>query len=249
MSKHKFRSGGIAAQVGQEALFALPDLRAYFRILSLSPLLSDRDRQDHRDVPFTSSFQVGDVLVPIVHVSARFPHRWLNHASSVGNHLGSPPFPGLLEDEVARASSASTRSPGGATIDANFVAPYLPTVLSLTNQVNQFLTGAANKPTPSLWTSANALFTIWIGINDIGNSFGNGGDRCAFSDTLRNAYFALAQKPVRPLETSEAPDERILKLSSYSTAPEPETSSSLMSIARRSCIIRISFPLNFTNIQ
>lgn len=52
---------------------------------------------------------------------------------------------------------------GGATIDANLVIPYLPTVLSLTDQVNQFLAGAAKKPTSTPWTSANSLFTIWIG--------------------------------------------------------------------------------------
>lgn len=52
---------------------------------------------------------------------------------------------------------------GGATIDANLVVPYLPTVLSLTDQVNQFLAGAAKKPATSPWTSTNTLFTIWIG--------------------------------------------------------------------------------------
>lgn len=52
---------------------------------------------------------------------------------------------------------------GGATIDANLVTPYEPTVLSLTDQVNEFLAGAAKKPATTPWTSTNSLFTVWIG--------------------------------------------------------------------------------------
>lgn len=59
---------------------------------------------------------------------------------------------------------------GGATIDASLVAPYEPTVLSLTDQVGEFLDTAASTP----WTSGNALFSIWIGINDIGNRYAFG---------------------------------------------------------------------------
>ena len=66
---------------------------------------------------------------------------------------------------------------GGATIDANLVTPYLPTVLSLIDQVNQFLTSYADKPASSPWKSGNTLFSVWIGINDIGNSWSLGGDR------------------------------------------------------------------------
>ncbi|KAJ6468521.1 hypothetical protein C8R47DRAFT_805640 [Mycena vitilis] len=127
---------------------------------------------------------------------------------SVGNPLGNPPFPGFTgaggENFVGFDTVTYNKSTilnynyayGGATIDATLVTPYLPTVLSLTDQVNQFLAGAAKKPVTAPWTSANSLFTVWIGINDIGNSFGNGGDRSAFSDTLLNAYFALVQKLV-----------------------------------------------------
>ena len=68
---------------------------------------------------------------------------------------------------------------GGATIDASLVAPYEPTVLSLTDQVNQFLSGAAEKPAAAPWTSENSLFSFWIGINDIGNSYYESGNRSA----------------------------------------------------------------------
>ena len=66
---------------------------------------------------------------------------------------------------------------GGATIDANLVTPYLPTVKSLTDQVNQFLASYVDWPASQPWASENALFSVWIGINDIGNSWNLGGDR------------------------------------------------------------------------
>lgn len=69
---------------------------------------------------------------------------------------------------------------GGATINASLVAPYESTVLSLGDQVNQFLTTAASKPSYAPWTSSNALFSFWIGINDIGNSYYQSGDRGAY---------------------------------------------------------------------
>ncbi|KAF9445933.1 carbohydrate esterase family 16 protein [Macrolepiota fuliginosa MF-IS2] len=125
---------------------------------------------------------------------------------SAGNLLGNPPYPGWTatggENWVDYVTSQYNKSLlltynyayGGATIDANLVQPYESTVLSLTDQVNQFLSGAATKPASTPWTSGNSLFSVWIGINDIGNSYYLSGDRDAFSDTLLNAYFALVQK-------------------------------------------------------
>ena len=54
----------------------------------------------------------------------------------------------------------------------------------------------ANKPASTLWTSSNALFSIWIGINDIGNSYNLSGDRNPFNDELLSAEFALVYKLV-----------------------------------------------------
>ena len=68
---------------------------------------------------------------------------------------------------------------GGATINASLVQPYEPTVLSLIDQVNEFMGQAASKPAFAPWTSSNALFSVWIGINDIGNSYYQSGDRDA----------------------------------------------------------------------
>ncbi|KAF5321885.1 hypothetical protein D9619_002161 [Psilocybe cf. subviscida] len=122
------------------------------------------------------------------------------------NPLGNPAYPGYTATGGANWVGFVTTqynksllytynyAYGGATIDANLVTPYTPTVLSLTDQVNQFLTSVANKPPATPWTSANSLFSIWIGINDIGNSYYLSGDRGAFSDTLLAAEFALVQK-------------------------------------------------------
>ncbi|THU98031.1 hypothetical protein K435DRAFT_721189 [Dendrothele bispora CBS 962.96] len=124
----------------------------------------------------------------------------------VGNPLGNPPYPGFTATGGPNWIDYDTTTYnnslvltwnyayGGATIDANLVAPFDPSVLSLTDQVNQFLNGTAKKPASAPWTSANSLFSIWIGINDIGNSWYLSGDRSAFSDTLLNAEFALVQK-------------------------------------------------------
>ncbi|KIY48827.1 hypothetical protein FISHEDRAFT_73259 [Fistulina hepatica ATCC 64428] len=44
------------------------------------------------------------------------------------------------------------------------------------------------------WTSSNVLFSEWTGINDIGNSECESGDRDAFSDTFLDSYLALTNK-------------------------------------------------------
>ncbi|KAL0946481.1 hypothetical protein HGRIS_012698 [Hohenbuehelia grisea] len=61
---------------------------------------------------------------------------------------------------------------GGATIDSALVPPYLPTVLSVVDQVTQFRNILAARPSGAKWNSSNTLFAFWIGINDVGNSFG-----------------------------------------------------------------------------
>lgn len=70
---------------------------------------------------------------------------------------------------------------GGATIDASLVTPYEPTVLSLIDQVNEFLNSSvAGRPAAVPWTASNSLFSFWIGINDIGNSYYQSGSRDAY---------------------------------------------------------------------
>ncbi|KAJ7264866.1 GDSL lipase/esterase [Mycena haematopus] len=76
---------------------------------------------------------------------------------------------------------------GGATIDSALVTPYLPTVLSVVDQVAQFKTFLASKPAGARWNSSNTLFAIWIGINDCGNSYGwTNTTQPAFNTVLMN---------------------------------------------------------------
>ncbi|KAK7464133.1 hypothetical protein VKT23_006296 [Stygiomarasmius scandens] len=124
----------------------------------------------------------------------------------VGSPLGNPPYPGgtttggpnwIDFDTVSYNKSLILTwnyAYGGATIDANLAPPYTPTVLSMTDQVNEFLNGAAKKPASAPWTSENALFSVWIGINDLSYTWWQPGDPKALSNTLLDAEFALIDK-------------------------------------------------------
>ncbi len=108
-----------------------------------------------------------------------------------GNPLGNPTYPGWtavggvnwVDVETVKYNKSLVLTYnyayGGATINASLVQPYEPTVLSLIDQVDLFFQQAAGKPAFAPWTSENALFSVWIGINDIGNSYYQSGDRDA----------------------------------------------------------------------
>ncbi|KAJ7249697.1 hypothetical protein C8J57DRAFT_1189124 [Mycena rebaudengoi] len=125
---------------------------------------------------------------------------------NIHNPLGNPPFPGFtggggenyvgFDTVTFNASRLFTYNYafGGATINATLVAPFEPTVLSLGDQVAEFLAGVAKKPATTPWTSANSLFSVWIGVNDMAGSYFRAGDRGAFANTLLDQYFALMQK-------------------------------------------------------
>lgn len=74
---------------------------------------------------------------------------------------------------------------------SRLVTPYEPTVLSLTDQVNAFLPTAGTKPAAAPWTSSDTLFSFWIGINDIGNSYYQSGDRSAWVMKRLHRWHAL----------------------------------------------------------
>ncbi|CCA73377.1 related to cellulose-binding GDSL lipase/acylhydrolase, putative-Aspergillus fumigatus [Serendipita indica DSM 11827] len=64
---------------------------------------------------------------------------------------------------------------------------------SLVDQTNDFLNyNAPGKAYYPGWSSSNTLFSVWIGINDIGNSYWRS-DATTFDDTLLNRYFQLVQ--------------------------------------------------------
>ncbi|KAG8999960.1 hypothetical protein FRB90_011910 [Tulasnella sp. 427] len=144
------------------------------------------------------------------------------------NVFGNPPYPGYTAcgsvtnwiDEMVVSYNESkiyayNFAYGGATIDANIVAPYTSTVLSMTDQMNEFVNNVASKPSYAPWTSANSLFSFFIGINDVSGTWWKSSDPTAYvpdlylaalhtltnisftlsyTDTLLTAYFALVQK-------------------------------------------------------
>ncbi|KAF7295694.1 SGNH-hydro domain-containing protein [Mycena indigotica] len=76
---------------------------------------------------------------------------------------------------------------GGATIDSKLVTPYQPTVLSVVDQVAQFKAMLSSKPPGATWDSSNALFAVWIGINDVGNAWSwTNTTQSAFNKVLMN---------------------------------------------------------------
>ncbi|KAI0693339.1 GDSL lipase/esterase [Cytidiella melzeri] len=88
---------------------------------------------------------------------------------------------------------------GGATIDSNLVQPYLPTVLSIVDQVSQFEQFLSSKPVGAQWNSSNSLFAFWIGINDVGNSYAwsnisSSVQQHQFHTTLMNTLFNQVEK-------------------------------------------------------
>lgn len=59
----------------------------------------------------------------------------------------------------------------GATVDNSIVAAFSSSVPSVVEQVTTWTKNVAPKPTYAPWTADDALFAVWIGVNDVGNSY------------------------------------------------------------------------------
>jgi phospholipase/lecithinase/hemolysin len=83
---------------------------------------------------------------------------------------------------------------GGATVDSALVTPYLPTVLSLKAQIQtEFLPlYAADEVLP--WKSLDTLFGIFIGINDVGNSYGSLNSSVDLNGLIFAEYASLVEQ-------------------------------------------------------
>ncbi|KAJ1308757.1 hypothetical protein OPQ81_004448 [Rhizoctonia solani] len=80
---------------------------------------------------------------------------------------------------------------GGATTDSKLVTPYLPTVQSFVDQVTLFSRYFSPAPAEAPWTSDSSLFGVWIGINDIGNSWWwTNVTQAGFHKTVLDRYFS-----------------------------------------------------------
>ncbi|PWW80066.1 Carbohydrate Esterase Family 16 protein [Tuber magnatum] len=86
---------------------------------------------------------------------------------------------------------------GGATVNSTLVKPYLPTVLSFADQVQTLflpkLSPKAPTPLTPAWESENSLFLVWIGVNDVANSYQNG-DYANFHGILMDEYFRILEE-------------------------------------------------------
>ncbi|RPA97287.1 hypothetical protein L873DRAFT_1691405 [Choiromyces venosus 120613-1] len=128
---------------------------------------------------------------------------------SSGNPMGNPPWPGRTSSNGPNWAGYLTTTfnkselltynlaYGGATINSTLVKPYLPTVLSFAEQVQTLFLPNLSPRTPTAltpaWKSENSLFMIWLGVNDIGNSYRNG-DYANFHETLMEEYFRIVEE-------------------------------------------------------
>jgi hypothetical protein len=79
--------------------------------------------------------------------------------------------PNWVDFTTVNYSKSLVLAYAGATVDAALVKQYLPTVLSLKQQIqNEFIPIYAPNTT-AVWNPLATLFAIWIDINDVGNSY------------------------------------------------------------------------------
>ncbi|KAJ1553672.1 hypothetical protein HK096_006925, partial [Nowakowskiella sp. JEL0078] len=131
---------------------------------------------------------------------------------SDGNILGNPTFPGWtwppngnwLTKLTGTYNQTTTYTYnfayGGATTDNAIIPPYAPTVKSFKAQVEEeFLPIYANGT--RVWKSDNSLFTIWIGVNDVGWTAGwsnvTDANRTAQNSIFIENYIGSVEKLVK----------------------------------------------------
>ncbi|KAG9004189.1 hypothetical protein FRB94_002621 [Tulasnella sp. JGI-2019a] len=127
---------------------------------------------------------------------------------NLSNPFGNPAYPGIgpcadnLTNWIDDLTTVYNKSLiftynfayNGAVIDESLVTPYLPTVLTIKDQVDQYLATVASRPESTPWTPENSIFSFFIGINDIKHTWNASGSRTAFDDVLLDDYFGLVEK-------------------------------------------------------
>jgi phospholipase/lecithinase/hemolysin len=80
------------------------------------------------------------------------------------------------------------------------VKPYDPSVKSLKDQVeSEFIPGYTGSSAKAKWSGDDTVFAVWIGINDIGNSYWNGKNA---TDTLNAKIFNVISGLVDKIYTA-----------------------------------------------
>ncbi len=114
--------------------------------------------------------------------------------------MGNPPLPGNTQaggltwaEFLATQFNTSLTltfnfAVAGATVDNSIVAAYMPTVPSIVDQVGTWTKNLAPKPSYAPWTGDSALFALWIGVNDVGNSYTKSGEDVLVSKDM-DRYF------------------------------------------------------------
>jgi phospholipase/lecithinase/hemolysin len=122
------------------------------------------------------------------------------------NPLGNPAYPGYTAsngpnwvDFLTTTYNQSllltyNLAYGGATVDSALVKPYLSTVLSLKQQIqDQFIPTYGDKTKAAEWTGGDSLFAFWIGINDVGNSYTQSNET-SLQDAIFDEYAGLLEQ-------------------------------------------------------
>ena len=65
-------------------------------------------------------------------------------------------------------------------------------MLSFVDQVSQFSDSIASHPAYAPWTAADALVGVWIGVNDVGNSYWTANETVLLG-RIMDRYFAQLQ--------------------------------------------------------
>ncbi|KAG8921261.1 hypothetical protein FRC00_008903, partial [Tulasnella sp. 408] len=99
---------------------------------------------------------------------------------NAANVFGNPAYPGntacgtvtnWIDEMVVRYNEsyiyAYNFAISGATIDNSIVPAYSTSIKSVTEQVGQWISNLGSKPSYAPWTSSTAIFSFFIGINDI----------------------------------------------------------------------------------
>jgi phospholipase/lecithinase/hemolysin len=95
----------------------------------------------------------------------------------------------LITEFNASTTFSYNLAVGGATTDSVLIPPYSNTVKSFVDQVDELrLEFASNPP----WVSENLLVGVWIGNNDVGNSFAQ--------DNKNSLYLQISAKYVQQLQ-------------------------------------------------
>lgn len=114
--------------------------------------------------------------------------------------MGNPPLPGntavgglswaeyLATQFNTSLTLAFNFAVAGATVDNSIVQAYIPTVPGVVDQVSTWNKNLASKPSYAPWTAENALAAIWIGVNDVGNSYTQSGEESRLDKDL-DRYF------------------------------------------------------------